>query len=263
MDLQLQGKRVLITGSAKGIGRETASLFLEEGAEVIINGRRQKEVSATVKDLSEKGTCYGFAADLTSPEEVKYLTRKIAEIGELNILVNNAGFFSMADFFHLNDDDWLHYWETNIMSAVRLMRHYLPRMLERDEGRIINISSEAAVKPDEEMLPYAVTKSGMMTLARGAAELTKGTNVTVNSVLPGPTWSEGVEQFAKSGAEEQGIALETFIRNFFRENEPTSLIQRFAEMEEVAAAIVFIASPKASAINGASQRVEGGIYQSI
>ena len=163
----------------------------------------------------------------------------------------------------MTDDEWTRYFEVNVMSAVRLCRRFLPQMLERNSGRILNISSEAGVKPLAQMIPYSMTKTALISLSRGMAEMTKGTNVTVNSVLPGPTWTEGVASYMEGAAKAAGEDTDSFVRDYFKVNEPTSLIQRYATPEEVANTIVFLASDAASAINGIAQRVEGGIIRSI
>jgi NAD(P)-dependent dehydrogenase (short-subunit alcohol dehydrogenase family) len=263
MDLGLKDKRVLVTGSTMGIGKAIAISFLKEGAQVILNGRDAATVKETVNELSAYGNAAGIAADLTNEEELQRLVRQLDEMGELDVLVNNAGIFEAKPFEQVTDEEWLHYFNVNVMSAVRLSRIYLPKMLERNKGRVILMGSEAGLKPLPLMLHYSVTKTALIGLARGLAELTKGTSVTVNSVLPGPTWTEGVEQFMIGAAESEGLDLQSFTADYFRSNEPTSLIQRFATVEEVADTVVYLASDRASAINGASQRVEGGIIRSI
>ncbi|MCA1062747.1 SDR family oxidoreductase [Rossellomorea sp. AcN35-11] len=263
MDLGLKNKLVLITGSTSGIGKETAKTFLKEGANVIINGRTQEKVDNVVRELSPLGTVYGIAADLSRMEESKKLFADIQQLGSLEVLVNNLAFFEVKDFADVTDEEWMHYFETNVLTAIRAARQFLPQMLERNSGRVINLASEAGVKPLAQMIPYSVTKTALISLSRGLAELTKGSNVTVNSVLPGPTWTEGVENYMKGAAEAEGEELSSFTENYFKNNEPTSLIQRFATVEEVASTIVYLASDKASAINGSAQRVEGGIIRSL
>ncbi|WLR49796.1 SDR family oxidoreductase [Bacillus tianshenii] len=263
MDLQLQGKLVLVTGSTQGIGKEIAATFVREGARVVVNGRTAEKVEQVVKELSKCGEVHGVAADLATADGAEKLIRKVDELGELDVLVNNTAFFEVKQLEDVTEEEWMDYFQTNIMSVVRLSRHFLPKMLKRDTGRILNISSEAGVKPLAQMIPYSTTKGAVNSLTRGLAERTKGTNVTVNDVLPGPTWTEGVANFMKGAAEDAGEDLESFTKNYFKNNEPTSLIQRFGTVEEVASTVVFLASPHASAINGASQRVEGGIIRSI
>lgn len=263
MDLQLQNKLVLVTGSTGGIGKATARAFLEEGASVIINGRTEEKVQSIVNELSSLGSVYGFAADLSKQDESKKFIEKVDRIGELNVLVNNLGFFEVKAFEDVTDEEWMEYFHVNVLSAIRLCRHFLPKMLKRGNGRILNLASEAGVKPLPHMIPYSMTKTAIISLSRGLAELTKGTNVTVNSILPGPTWTEGVENYMKGAAKAEGKDLDAYVRDYFKVNEPTSLIQRYAKVEEVASTIVYLASEKASAINGTAQRVEGGIIRSL
>ncbi|WP_416435119.1 SDR family NAD(P)-dependent oxidoreductase [Priestia megaterium] len=263
MDLKLRDKLVLVTGSTGGIGKGTAKSFLQEGAKVIINGRTEKGVQAVIKELSSLGTVYGIAADVSKAEGCQHLIEKVNEIGNLDILVNNTGIFEVKPFVDVTEEEWLDYYQTNVLSAVRLSRAFLPEMMQRDFGRVINLASEAGIKPYPELVPYGVSKTPLVTLSRGLAEVTKGTKVTVNSVLPGPTWTEGFAQFITDLADEKGQDLDTFIAEYFKNDQPTSLIQRYATVEEVADTIVFLASENASAINGVAQRVEGGIIQSI
>ncbi|MBM7703028.1 SDR family NAD(P)-dependent oxidoreductase [Metabacillus iocasae] len=263
MELNLQNKLVLVTGSTGGIGKEVAKTFLQEGATVIVNGRTEERVSKVVEELSSFGTVHGIAADLANAEESKTFVQKVDALGELDVLINNLAFFEVKAFEDVTDDEWMEYFQVNVMTAVRLSRHFLPKMIARNSGRVINLASEAGVKPLPQMIPYSVTKTALISLSRGLAELTKGKNVTVNSVLPGPTWTEGVENYMEGAAKAEGKDLETFTNEYFKVNEPTSLIQRFATVEEVASTIVFLSSDKASAINGVAQRVEGGIIRSL
>ncbi|MCA0150173.1 SDR family oxidoreductase [Rossellomorea vietnamensis] len=263
MNLNLKDKLVLVTGSTSGIGKATAISFLKEGASVIINGRSDHTVEAAVKELSDFGTVYGIRADVSKKNESEELIAKVNDIGDLDVLVNNTGVFTVKPFEEVTDEEWLEYYQINVMSAVRLSRAFLGKMMDRNAGRIINIASEAGIKPYPELIPYGVSKTALITLSRGLAEVAKGTNVTVNSVLPGPTWTEGFGTFITDLAKENGQDLETFISEYFKNDQPSSLIQRYATVEEVADTIVFLSSDKASAINGAAQRVEGGIIQSI
>ncbi|WP_347548278.1 SDR family oxidoreductase [Pseudalkalibacillus hwajinpoensis] len=263
MDLQLTNKLALVTGSTSGIGRGIAETLLKEGAEVIINGRTEERVQGVVEELSTLGTVHGIAGDLAKEDDSNKLIEKVNNIGSLDILINNMGMFEVKAFTDVSDEEWMTYFQINVLSAIRLSRHFLPDMLSRDSGRILNIASEAGVKPLTQMLPYSVTKSSMISLSRGLAEMTQGTNVTVNSVLPGPTWTDGVASFMEGAAAEENKDLENFTRDYFKDNEPTSLIQRFARVEEVASTVAFLASPLSSAINGSAQRVEGGIIRSV
>ncbi|MGG1687108.1 SDR family NAD(P)-dependent oxidoreductase [Pseudalkalibacillus sp. NRS-1564] len=263
MNLQLTDKLALITGSTSGIGKGIAEALLKEGAEVIINGRTDERVQDVVKELSSLGNVHGVVGDLSKQDESKQLIEEVNKIGQLDILINNMGAFEVKPFTDVSDEEWMSYFQTNVISAVRLSREFLPAMLSRDTGRILNIASEAGVKPLSQMLPYSVTKSSLISFSRGLAEITKGSNVTVNSVLPGPTWTDGVASFMEGAAAEEKKDLDNFTRDYFKDNEPTSLIQRFARVEEVANTVAFLASPLSSAINGSAQRVEGGIIRSV
>lgn len=261
MDLGLKDKLVLVTGSGSGIGKAAAKVYLQEGARMIVHGLTVAETMACVDDLSPLGDVKGFAADLTEAADATALADFAQAQGEVDILVNNVGIFSVKPFEDLTDEDWLHYFNINVLSAVRMSRIFLPAMLKRGEGAIINMASEAAVKPLPQMVHYSVTKTAMLGLTRGMAELTKGTKVRVNSILPGPTWTEGVEAYFDALAEQKGRPLDTVIDNYFKSDEPTSLIQRFVQPDEVARMIVTISASTAS--NGAAHRVEGGIIRSI
>ena len=261
MDLGLRDKLVLVTGSGSGIGKATAKTYLQEGARLIVHGLTEAEVRACVKDLSPLGDVQGLAADLTRQSDAIALADFAKAQGEVDVLVNNVGIFSVKPFEELTDDDWMHYFNINALSAVRMSRIFLPAMLKRGEGAIINMASEAAVKPLPQMVHYSVTKTAMLGLTRGMAELTKGTKVRVNSILPGPTWTEGVEAYFDGLAEQKGEPLETIVDNYFKSDEPTSLIQRFVQPDEVARMIVTISASTAS--NGAAHRVEGGIVRNI
>lgn len=263
MDLQMKNKLAVVTGSTSGIGKGIAESLLKEGAKVIVNGRKQDRVDQIVEELASYGEVYGIAADLSEQEESKKFMEDVKKYGPVDILVNNMGMFEVKPFNEVTDEEWMKYFQTNVLSAVRLSREFLPQMLERDSGRVLNIASEAGVKPLSQMIPYSVSKGSMISLSRGLAEMTKGTNVTVNSVLPGPTWTEGVASFMKGAAAEENKDLEQFTKDYFKDNEPTSLIQRFATVEEVANTVTYLASPLSSAINGSAQRVEGGIIRSI
>jgi NAD(P)-dependent dehydrogenase (short-subunit alcohol dehydrogenase family) len=261
VELDLKGKRVLVTGSASGIGRATAAVFLAEGAEVIVNGLTAAEVEATLAVLSPLGPVSGLAADLGRAEGAEALLAHAEAKGPVDVLVNNVGIFSVKPFAEIDDAEWLHYFNINLLSAIRVTRRILPAMLARGTGAIVNLASEAGVKPLPQMIHYSVTKTAMIGLTRGLAELTKGTRVTVNAVLPGPTWTEGVEAYFTGLATEKDRPVGSIIDSYFREDEPTSLIQRFTKPEEVARMIVFVASSPAS--NGAAYRIEGGIIRSI
>jgi NAD(P)-dependent dehydrogenase (short-subunit alcohol dehydrogenase family) len=261
MDLKLTGKLAVVTGSASGIGKATARAYLEEGARVVVNGLTQHEVDACIDDLGSLGEVYGFVADLAKTEEAEALVEFALGYGPIDILVNNVGIFSVKLFEEVTDDEWVNYFNINVLSAVRMARCVLPRMLARGEGAIVNLSSEAAVKPLPQMVHYSVTKTAILGLTRGLAELTKGTEVRVNSILPGPTWTEGVQAYFRGLSDKKGEPLESSIENYFKSDEPSSLIQRFIKPEEVAKMIIFISSSMAA--NGAGYRIEGGIIRSI
>lgn len=263
MDLKLTGKKALVTGSTAGIGYAIAARFLAEGASVIINGRSEESVTQAVSDLRStypKADVSGVAADLAKVDEVN---RLLSEVPEVDILINNTGIFEPKAFADIPDEDWFRFFEVNVLSGIRLSRHYFPNMLEKNWGRIIFISSESGVFIPDEMIHYGMTKTAQLAVSRGLAELTKGTAVTVNSILPGPTKSKGVGQFIEDLATSGGKSTKEVEQEFFKDMRPTSLIQRFASVEEVADTVVYYSSPLASATNGAAIRVEGGLVRSI
>lgn len=263
MDLQLTGKRALITGSTAGIGFAIASRLAAEGAEVIINGRSRSGVSAAVARLIEAvpgARVSGVAADLSGAAGCEAL---VASCRDVDILVNNLGIFDPRPFEEIQDIEWFDFFETNVMSGVRLSRAYLPAMKSRDWGRIVFISSESGVCPPAEMVHYGMSKSAQLSVARGIAETCVGSGVTVNSVLPGPTRTEGVGTFFGRLAEEQGVSLEQAEKDFFANARPTSIIKRFIEPAEVANLVAYVCSPLASATHGAALRVEGGVVRSM
>jgi NAD(P)-dependent dehydrogenase (short-subunit alcohol dehydrogenase family) len=257
MDLELKGKSALVTGSTAGIGLAIAAGLAREGCRVIVNGRTQDRVDAAVRS---SGAAEGVAADLGTEAGVQMLVERLPEV---DILVNNLGIFEPKPFEAITDADWRKFFEVNVLSGVRLSRHYLPAMKRRNWGRIVFISSESAIQIPAEMIHYGMTKTAQLAVARGIAETTSGTGVTVNSVLPGPTASEGVTGFVDDLAKSQGTDQSTVEREFFEKVRPTSLIQRFATVEEVAAMVVFVCSPLAAAVNGAALRADGGVVRSI
>lgn len=263
MDLQLTGKRALVTGSTAGIGFAIASRLASEGAEVIINGRSRSGVSAAVARLIEAvpgARVSGVAADLSGAAGCEAL---VASCPDVDILVNNLGIFDPRPFEEIQDIEWFDFFETNVMSGVRLSRAYLPAMKSRDWGRIVFISSESGVCPPAEMVHYGMSKSAQLSVARGIAETCVGSGVTVNSVLPGPTRTEGVGTFFGRLAEEQSVSLEQAEKDFFANARPTSIIKRFIEPVEVANMVAYVCSPLASATHGAALRVEGGVVRSM
>lgn len=262
MDLKLEGKLAFISGSTAGIGYAIAESLAREGARVVINGRTEARVDAARARL--KGApgrqAEGLAADLGSSAGV---AEAIARFPQVDILVNNLGIFEPKPFEQIDDQDWMRFFEVNVMSGVRLSRHYLPRMKAAGWGRIIFISSESALQIPAEMIHYGMTKTAQLAIARGIAETTAGTGVTVNSVLAGPTASEGVETFVEQMARARKTDRSAVEREFFRDVRPTSLLQRFATPEEVAAMVTFVASPLSSATNGAALRVDGGVVRAV
>lgn len=263
MDLQLGGKRAVVTGSTAGIGFAAAAALAREGASVVLNGRSQERVEDAVRRVRERepgGEISGVAADLGSVEGVREFIERVPEV---DILVNNLGIFEPKDFAEISDEDWFRFFETNVMSGVRLARHYLPGMRKQDWGRVLFVSSESAVHIPSEMIHYGTTKTAQLAVARGLAETTAGTGVTVNSVLPGPTASEGVTTFVGQMAQEQGVSEGEAEEEFFRTARPSSLLGRFMQPGEVAEMITFLCSPLSSATTGAAVRADGGVVRSI
>jgi NAD(P)-dependent dehydrogenase (short-subunit alcohol dehydrogenase family) len=263
MDLQVKGRRALVTGSTAGIGFAIAQALAAEGANVIVNGRTEKRVQEACERLKRSGVSRkveGVAADLGTAEGVQSVTARFPEV---EILVNNVGIFEPKPFEQISDADWFRFFEVNVMSGVRLSRHYLPRMKEKNWGRIVFISSESAFQIPAEMIHYGMTKTAQVAIARGLAETTVGTNVTVNSVLPGPTASEGVGEFVGKLAADQNKTFEQAQEEFFKTARPTSLLHRFEKPEEIAAVVAFVCSPLSSATNGAALRADGGVIRAI
>jgi NAD(P)-dependent dehydrogenase (short-subunit alcohol dehydrogenase family) len=262
MDLQLRGKRALVTGSTAGIGLATAIGLAREGASVIVNGRTPQRIDGAVEKVRKGGggEVTGVAADLGTADGVADLVRRVPDV---DILINNVGIFEPKPFEEIPDADWLRIFEVNVLSGVRLTRHYLPGMKARNWGRVVFVSSESAVQIPAEMIHYGMTKTAQLAIARGVAETTVGTGVTVNSVLPGPTESEGVASFVDDLAKQQGVDRARVEAEFFQTARPSSLIRRFATVEEVANMIVYVSSPLASATNGAALRVDGGVVRAI
>lgn len=263
MDLGIASKRALVTGSTAGIGLATACALAREGARVIVNGRTQRRVDeavAQVRGAAPRSAVEGIALDLSTADGCRALTEALPE---LDILVNNLGIFEPKPFEDIPDADWMRFFETNVLSGVRLSRHYVAGMRERNWGRIVFVSSESGLQIPTEMIHYGVTKTAQLAVARGLAETLAGTGVTVNSVLPGPTASEGVGGFVADMARTRGIDVPTVEREFFSSARPSSILQRFATPDEVAAMIVYACSAAASATTGAALRVDGGVVRSI
>ncbi|MBV8796078.1 MAG: SDR family oxidoreductase [Hyphomicrobiales bacterium] len=259
MDLELKGKRALVTGSTAGIGAAIAAGLAREGARVIVNGRASVDVEKAVAALKaeSRGEVTGFAGDLGAAGPIEDLVRLHPEV---DILVNNLGIFEPKPFEDIPDSDSMRFFEVNVLSGVRLSRAYLPAMKRANWGRIIFISSESALQIPAEMIHYGVTKTAQIAVARGLAETLAGTGITVNSVLPGPTRSRGVNDFISALG--SGASFEAFQTEFFEKFRPTSLLKRFETPEEIASFVTYLASPLSSGITGAALRVEGGVVKS-
>lgn len=258
MDLHLTGTTAFVSGSTRGIGAAVASALAAEGARVIVNGRDQEAVDAAVSALraAHPGSDHsGLVADFAAPETID---RMLTDLGEVDILVNNVGVFSLAAFESVTDDEWARYLEVNLMSGIRLSRSVLPRMLDRGWGRIIFVSSESGVDIPADMIPYGVTKAAMIALGNGLAKRTRGTAVTVNTILGGPTYSDGVADAVASLAAAQSLPEEAVKASIIGQNR-TTLLERFIEPAEIAALIAYLASPVSSATNGAAIRADGGV----
>jgi len=263
LDLKLTGKTALVTGSTAGIGFGIARRLLQEGASVVINGRTEARINSALDQLRRvipDCTVQGCAADFADADAVQHL---LDNHDSIDILINNVGIFAPKPFAEITDEEWLHFFEVNVLSGVRLSRHYLPQMLDQNWGRIIFISSESGIQIPAEMVHYGTTKTAQLGVSRGLAQQTTGTNVTVNTVIPGSTRSEGSEKFISDLAQERGLSKEDVEREFFEKIRPTSLLERFATIDEVATFVTYLASPLAAANNGAALRVDGGTVSTI
>ena len=261
MDLQLKNKTAFISGSTAGIGFSIAKSLADEGANVIVNGRSEASVKQAIESLrsTAKGNVDGFAGDFSIAAEAEKLIKQFPEV---DILINNLGIFEPVPFEEIADEDWQRFFDVNVLSGVRLTRAYLSAMKQQNWGRVIFISSESGVQIPHEMIHYGMTKAAQIAIARGLAEQVAGTNITVNSVLPGPTSSRGVETFVNELATKEGQSIEAFEKDFFEHVRPTSLIKRFATTDEVASMVCYLSSPLASATTGAAVRVDGGVIKS-
>jgi NAD(P)-dependent dehydrogenase (short-subunit alcohol dehydrogenase family) len=263
MNLQLKNKTALITGSTAGIGFATAKQLAAEGVIVYVNGRTQQRIDEAIELIKKEvpeAVVKGVAADFLNVSEVNELIKQIPEV---DILINNVAIFEPRPFAEIPDEDWMKFYEVNVLSGIRLSRHYFPKMMEKNWGRIIFISSESALNIPEEMIHYGMTKTAQLAISRGLAQLTKGTNVTVNSVLPGPTKSEGVSGFIEQMSKQENKSKEVTEKEFFQLARPTSILQRFTSTDEIAHLIVYIASPLSSATNGAALKADGGVSRFI
>jgi NAD(P)-dependent dehydrogenase (short-subunit alcohol dehydrogenase family) len=262
MIIDLSGKRAIVTGSTAGIGFAIAKGLADSGAEVIVNGRTAKRVDEAVAALKKtaKAAPNGIVADLATAEGAAAFLKQAADA---DILVNNLGIFEPKPFEDITDEDWQRFFETNVMSGIRMARHYLPRMVKKGWGRVVFISSESGLNIPAEMIHYGMTKTAQLAIARGLAESVAGSGVTVNSVLPGPTRSEGVLDFFGKLAKDAGVPQEQMEKDFIDQHRPTSIIRRLASTEEVANMVVYVCSKEASATTGASLRVEGGLLRHI
>jgi NAD(P)-dependent dehydrogenase (short-subunit alcohol dehydrogenase family) len=258
MNLNLNNKTAIVTGGSAGIGLAIARLLAEEGVEVTIPGRNQQKLDHAIASLPR--LAHGIETDLGTAEGARKL---IELVPETDILVNNLGIYETKNFTDITDQDWLRYFEINLLGGIRLARHYFPAMLKRNSGRIIFVSSEAGAETHSDMIHYGVTKTGQVVVARGLAELTKGTKVTVNSILPGPTRSEANDDFVQNKASTPNATFEQAEKEYFKKWRPTSLLQRLADEREVAGLVAYLASPLAAATNGAAIRCEGGILRAL
>lgn len=258
MDLKILGKTAFITGSTGGIGLATARTLANEGAAVILNGRTDTKLQEAVQKLQEEfpeSPISGVCADFSNIKQIEELLDKLPEI---DILVNNVGIYSSASFFETNDADWQQKFQVNVMSGVRLSKEILPKMLAKNWGRILFVSSECATLVPTDLIPYSMTKAAILAVSRGLAQLTKGTGVTVNTIVPGSTLSEGAEQFLEIAAQKEGKTKAEVEADFFTEVRTSSLLQRFATVDEIANTITYLVSPLSSATNGAAIKVDGG-----
>lgn len=263
MKIDLTGKTAIVSGSTAGIGFAIAKGLAESGAHVVINGRTEERVKsalAGIRAAHHHAKLTGVAGDLGTAEGAATL---ITKVPEADILVNNLGIFEPKKFFDIPDEDWERFFRVNVLSGVRLARHYAPGMVKKGWGRVLFISSESALQIPAEMVHYGMTKTAQLAVARGLAETLAGTGVTVNSVLPGPTRSEGVEKFIEQAGRATGKTPGEMEKDFFRSMRPSSLIKRFASNEEVANMVVYLSSEQASATTGSSVRVDGGVVRSI
>lgn len=263
MKIDLAGKKAAVSGSTAGIGFAIALAIVRAGAQVFISGRSDESVRSALARLAKEvpnAKAEGIAADLATAAGAATF---IARVPDVDILVNNLGMYAPKPFETITDEEWQSYFDMNVMSGVRLSRHYLPKMVARNWGRVVFISSESGLNIPVEMIHYGMTKTAQLAISRGLAQSVAGTGVTVNAVLPGPTKSEGVADFLEKLAVERGLPIDEMEKQFFKEARPTSLIRRFASVEEVANMVLYVCSQQASATTGAALRVDGGVVNFI
>lgn len=263
MFLNIKGQTALVTGSTAGIGKAIAKSLVAEGVTVIINGRHEDKVHQTMQEIQQQypeAVLQSLVSDLGTAQGCQ---KAIEEFPVVDILINNLGIFEPKEYFNISDEEWFKMFEVNIMSGVRLTRWYLNQMIQKKVGRVIFIASEAALMPSQEMAHYSATKTMQLSLSRSLAELTKETNVTVNTVMPGSTFTEGVETMLNSLYSHENLTMEEAEARFMKENRPTSIIQRLIRPEEVAHFVTFLSSPLSSAINGSALRIDGGLVRSV
>lgn len=263
MDLRLTGKLALVTGSTAGIGRGVVQCLLQEGATVFVNGRSAEGAARAAKELSAFGSCLPAPGDISTREGAQAVIEAVDAHGNPDVLVGNMGAYKGTAYADITDEEWEWMLNMNLLSQVRMTRHFLPKMLERNTGRVVLIASECGVKPLTDMVHYSVSKTAVIGLGRSLAEMTKGTKVAVNTVLPGLTWTENTAVYQTDRAKREGKDLDTAIREYFVNYEPTQLLQRITTVEEVASTITYYCSEVSAATNGATIRAEGGIIRSI
>ncbi|WP_107040382.1 SDR family NAD(P)-dependent oxidoreductase [Brumimicrobium mesophilum] len=263
MDLKLKGKKAFISGSTQGIGFAIAQQLLEEGVSVTINGRQESKTKQAKKKLQNQfpnAEISAVSADFTKKDEVENLLQKLTDI---DILINNVGIFGIEEFQNINDQDWYNYFEINVMSSVRLSRKLFPQMLNKNWGRIIFISSESGVNVPQNMIHYGMTKAAISAIANGLSKLTKGTEVTVNTVLGGPTYTDGVSKVVEHIAGAQNLEIEQMKNAIIQQSNPHILLQRFIRPNEIANLVSYLSSPLSIATNGASLRADSGVLKTI
>lgn len=259
MDYGLKEKHALVTGGATGIGLAVAQAFVDEGARVTVSGLSEAEVAAATKQLGQNAQ--GQAGDLTQAEDARRLYEFAVDVAPVDFLINSVGIFAVHDFFEIPDEEWFRYFDVNVMTGVRMSRLALRDMLDRGEGSVVFISSESGVKPQAWMAHYGAMKTCLLGVSRALAELTKGTAVRVNTILPGPTNTEAVRRYHEEIANQRGIQREQVVAEYFEETEPTSLIRRMIAPEEVARSVLHLAAM--SSLNGMAMRAEGGTIRAI